>query len=633
MSLEELTNKAYDYIVCGGGTAGLVIAARLTEDPNVTVAILEAGGNGLNDLLIDAPNMFTQLWGKPQYDWDYKTVPQEGTAGRVHGWVRGKVLGGSSAVNYNMFSMASKQDLDNWGELGNKGWSFDDMIPYYRKFERYHPASETLGKAVDDKYLDKSLRGTSGPVHVSFAKTDVTWGQDVWPKTIANAGYSPAKDPRTGSAIGGFNQLSTVDPEHNRRSYAAREYYEPNADRPNMTLVTHALVSKVELKQTAGQVKATGVEFTVDGTTHTMKAHKEVIVCGGTINSPQILELSGIGSPAVLDKAGVETIVDLPGVGENLNDHTATGFVLGVKDEYPTAEAFKDPAIMQQALEAYITHKAGPFAGPPGTTGFASLSKIEPDFPNAESHIQSLLQDFASKHPDADPAGRNAMLARQLLDPKEAVCQLVMLPTGFQPHRPDDASKLFPLEEEGMWCSIGACSTRSLSRGTVHINNSDPTTHPTIDPAYFSHPLDLDMMARAILHCTSFTSVEPLASVFRRDSNGDIILSKNFSSLPKTLEEAKDLVQNNTVTEYHPIGTCAMLPKEKGGVVDEELRVHGVDGLRVVDASIFPTHVQGNIVSLVYAVAEKAADLIKGVRIGGEDGMDVVERVDSPSVA
>ncbi|KAL1796432.1 hypothetical protein ACET3X_004972 [Alternaria dauci] len=632
MSLEELTSKSYDYIVCGGGTAGLVIAARLTEDPNVTVAVLEAGGNGLNDLLIDAPNMFTQLWGKPQYDWDYKTVPQEGTAGRVHGWVRGKVLGGSSAVNYNMFSMASKQDLDNWGELGNKGWSFDDMKPYYRKFETYHSASETLGRGVDDKYLDKSLRGTSGPIHISFPRTDVSWAQNVWPKTIVNAGYSPAKDPRTGSAIGGFNQLSTVDPEHNRRSYAAREYYEPNADRPNMTLITHALVSKVELEKTAEQIKATGVHFTVDGTTHMMKAHKEVIVCGGTINSPQLLELSGIGSPDVLGKAGIETIVDLPGVGENLCDHTASGFVLGVKDEYPTAEAFKDPAVMQQALEAYINHKTGPFAGPPTTTGFASLSKIEPDFPNAESHIQSLLQDFSSKHPDADPAGRDPILARQLLDPKEAVCQLVMLPTGFQPHRPDDASKLFPLDEEGMWCSLGACSTRSLSRGTVHVKNSDPTTHPAIDPAYFSHPLDLDMMARGILHCVYLTSVEPLASVFRRDPDGNIILSKNFKSLPKTLEEAKDLVQNNTVTEYHPVGTCAMLPKEKGGVVDEELRVHGVDGLRVVDASIFPTHVQGNIVSLVYAVAEKAADLIKGVRIGGGDGMDVVERVDSPSV-
>jgi choline dehydrogenase-like flavoprotein len=284
---------------------------------------------------------------------------------------------------------------------------------------------------------------------------------------------------------------------------------------------------------------------------------------------------------------------------------------------------------MQQALEAYITHKAGPFAGAPTTTGFASLSKIEPDFPNAESHIQSLLQEFSSKHPDADPAGRDPMLARQLLDPKEAVCQIVMLPTGIQANRPDNAAALFPSEEDGMWCTMGACSTRSLSRGTIHINSSDPTTHPTIDPAYFSHPLDLDMMARALLHCISFTAVEPFASVLRRDADGNLILAKSSGSLPKTLEEAKEFVQNNTVTEYHPIGTCAMLPKEKGGVVDEELRVHGVDGLRVVDASIFPTHVQGNIVSLVYAVAEKAADLIKGARVEGGHGMGIVERVDS----
>jgi choline dehydrogenase-like flavoprotein len=284
---------------------------------------------------------------------------------------------------------------------------------------------------------------------------------------------------------------------------------------------------------------------------------------------------------------------------------------------------------MQQALEAYMTHKAGPFAGAPTTTGFAPLSKIEPDFPNAEAHIQSLLRDFSNKHPDADPAGRDPMLARQVLDPKEAVCQIVMLPTGGQTHRPDNAATLFPSEEDGMWCTIGACSTRSLSRGTVHINSSDPTVHPTIDPAYYSHPLDLDMMARALLHTISFTAVEPLASVLRRDTDGNLILAKCSGSLPKTLEEAKVFVQNNTVTEYHPIGSCAMLPKEKGGVVDEELKVHGVAGLRVVDASIFPTHVQGNIVSLVYAVAEKAADLIKGVRIEGGDGMDVVERVDS----
>ena len=150
----------------------------------------------------------------------------------------------------------------------------------------------------------------------------------MWPKTVVNAGYSPAKDPRTGSAIGGFNQLNTIDPKHNRRSYAARDYYEPNADRSNMTLITHALVSKIELEKTAESVKATGVQFTVDGTTHMMKASKEVIVCGGVVNSPQILELSGIGSSTVLGKAGIDVLVDLPGVGENLSDHTATGLVL-----------------------------------------------------------------------------------------------------------------------------------------------------------------------------------------------------------------------------------------------------------------------------------------------------------------
>jgi choline dehydrogenase-like flavoprotein len=269
---------------------------------------------------------------------------------------------------------------------------------------------------------------------------------------------------------------------------------------------------------------------------------------------------------------------------------------------------------MQQALEAYIKHKAGPFVGAPTAVGFASLEKIQPDFPEAESHIQSLVTEFSKKHPDADPAGRDALLARQLLDPKEAVTQLVMLPSGMNAERIETPNKMFPVEEDGMWCTIATCSTRSLSRGSIHINSSDPTVHPTIDPAYFTHPLDIDMMGRAALHSLSFTSVEPLASVLYRDADGSPIMPKSsgVSAIPKTLDEAKDFVRKNTATEYHPVGTCAMLPKEKGGVVDDELRVHGVEGLRVIDASIFPLHVQGNIISLVYAVAEKGADMIKG---------------------
>jgi choline dehydrogenase-like flavoprotein len=267
---------------------------------------------------------------------------------------------------------------------------------------------------------------------------------------------------------------------------------------------------------------------------------------------------------------------------------------------------------MQQAMQAYIEHKAGPFVSAPTATGFASLEKVQPDFPDAEQHIQAIVADFAKKNPDADPAGRDALLARQLLDPKEAVSQIVCLPSGVDVTQAYTPAKLFPCEEPGMWCILVAGSTRSLSRGYIHINSADPNIHPTIDPAYYKHPLDVDMMARSTLHLLSFTDIEPLKSVFRRDEHGGLIGAKSAGKLPTTLEEAKEYVQGATVTEYHPIGTCAMLPRERGGAVSDELKVYGTSNVRVADASIFPTPVQGNIVSLVYAVAEKAADILSG---------------------
>lgn len=300
----------------------------------------------------------------------------------------------------------------------------------------------------------------------------------------------------------------------------------------------------------------------------------------------------------------------------------------GTTDEVPSAEALvRNPELMQQALQAYIQHKAGPFAGAPTTTGFASLDKVQPDFPDAESHIQSLLAAHYKQHPAADPAGRDALLARQLLDPKEAVCQIVGLPTGANLARADTPSKLFPLlEEDGMWMVLGVCSTRSFSRGSVHISSSAATAHPAIDPAYFVHPLDEDLIARALLHTLSFTEVEPLKSALRRTPDGAPVAAQaSGGTVPRTLEEAKEFVRGNTVTEYHPVGTCAMLAREKGGVVDARLRVHGTRNVRVCDASVFPLHVQGNIVSLVYAVAEKGADIIRGEgKVNGANGTNGV---------
>ncbi|KAF2748566.1 GMC oxidoreductase [Sporormia fimetaria CBS 119925] len=598
MSAAAFAKQSFDYIIVGGGTAGLVLAARLSEDPNVTVGVLEAGENHLDDVLVDAPNLFMQMLGKEAYDWKYKTVPQKNG---IHGWVRGKMLGGSSGINFNMFSMASRQDLDNWVELGNEGWGFDDLAPYYRKFEQYHAAENTLADKINNKYLDKSLRGTEGPIH------------EVWPKTCLNAGYPMPKDPRTGSAIGGFNQLLTVNPEHARRSYAAREYYQPNAHRENLSVLTGALVTKIELEKNEGEeVVATGVSFSVKGTSHTVHANKEVIVCGGTVNSPQVLELSGIGSRDVLGKAGVKQVVELPSVGENLNDHTACALAVQVKDEFPTGEALlRNPELIQQAMQAYLEHKTGPFASATSTTGFASLSLVDPHLENPRAHIESLLSSFQVD----DPAGRNSLLAKQLENPKEAVCQTIALPIGANITNVSDPASLFVHDAPGNWLIIGACSTRSLSRGSIHISSSNPTEQPTIDPAYNTHPLDVDLQARSILHVASLANVEPLASHLVRDEHGDPIVIPNMREkgivFPKTLGQARKLVEVATVTEYHPIGTCAMLPREKGGVVNAECRVYGTKNVRVVDASVFPTHVQGNIVSLVYAVAENAADIIK----------------------
>ena len=225
------------------------------------------------------------------------------------------------------------------------------------------------------------------------------------------------------------------------------------------------------------------------------------------------------------------------------------------------------------------------------------------------------MTQYQKKNPGADPAGRrDHLLARQLLDPKEAVCQIVCLHTGANLGNAENPSKLFPFEEDGMWVTVGVCSNRSFSRGHVHIISSDATIYPSIDPAYFEHPLDVDLMARGLLHILSFTEVEPLKSALRREPDGTPVIAKTTvcGKLPRTLEEAKEFVHGNTVTEYHPVGTCAMLPKDKDGVVDDQLRVHGTSNVRVVDTSIFLLHVQGNIVSLVYAVAEKGADLIKG---------------------
>ncbi|KAF2495286.1 alcohol oxidase [Lophium mytilinum] len=600
MSAEQFIKKSYDYVIIGGGTAGLVLAARLSEDEAVTVSVLEAGSNRLNDPMIDAPNNFMGLWDKPEYDWAYKTVPQKGLDNRVVYWPRGRCLGGSSTINFNMFSLASKQDLDNWGELGNEGWTFDDLAPYYRKFEHYTPASKDLDAKLGgaSKCVDPLLRGTDGPV------------QEMWPPTCLNAGYPQPQDPRSGSSLGGFNQPLLVDPITMKRSYSARAFYEPNTQRSNLSVLADALVTKIGFEK--GEiVKATGVSFKSGGTSFSVKVLKEVIVCGGTINSPQILELSGIGSSDILQENGIEVIVDNPNVGENLCDHSASGISFAVKDEYPTAEVLlRNPEIAQQAFMGWMEHKAGPLANAPTTVAFLPITTLVPDTTPVElkARVDSLVSTHQAAHPETS-VSRTALITRQLFSPGEAAVQLLFFAVGLDRYH-SSAAGLFNHSAPGNWVSMVGCSTHSLSRGSIHIKSSDPATPPAIDPAYFSHPLDLEIASQAMLRMVELAKVEPLRSCLKLDEQGNPIVHPEHQA-PTTRAEAEAWVRKLTATEYHPAGTCAMLPREKGGVVDSELRVYGTSNVRVVDASVFPTHVQGNIISCVYAVAEKAADIIK----------------------
>ncbi|KAF2098456.1 alcohol oxidase [Rhizodiscina lignyota] len=586
---EQFVAQSYDYLIVGGGTAGLVLAARLSEDEDVTVGVLEAGEDRTDDLLLSMPAGFPQTYEKPEYDWYYKTTPQEGMGGQVHGWPRGKVLGGSSMINYQLLSMASKEDLDNFVRLGNTSLGWDDLLPYYRKFETYHPPGEDSEWPRElSEYIDPSLRGSNGPIQISFpgAPMSVTWMNSLWPKVCLELGHPSAlilvtvcirglstrssnvstrpHDPRRGSSLGAFNQPLMVDPKTKTRSSSASAYYRPNASRKSLLVLTGALVTKVQLKQSFEDFSAQGVEFSSGGKLYSATCNREVVLCGGVINSPQLLELSGIGSHQILD-GKVECLIGNPNVGENLRDH------IGTPNGWPNPELFaKVTDNLKELLKAY-----------PGDT------------PTEREIIE--------------------LEARQIFNKTEADVQIYGVPGGCDTSNLESPLSLFGNQDTGNYMSVYAWTTRTFSRGNVHIKSADPTEYPAIDPKYLSHPVDVELLALAMMHFQELTKLDSFASKLALGTDGKPILMPCAAEL-NTMDDARKYVRKTSFTTYHPIGTCSMLPKEKGGVVDSNLLVYGTTNLRVCDASIFPIHVQGNICSLVWASAEKGADIMKAAR-------------------
>lgn len=315
-----------DFVICGGGTAGLVLAARLSEIPTVNVAVIEAGGDHSHDVNILAPGLLTTLYGNPKYDWIYTSAPQEHMNGTVISYPRGKQLGGSSAINYLAWTHASPRNIDDWGFLGNEGWSWAELEPYYTKSENFSIPNATVVDALDLHWLDDSVHGQSGPIHNAYphAWTPI---DEAWPRTYDNLGIGMVNDERDGLALGGYNLQTNLNLENNTRSYAATSYLNPVRDRPNLQVYTHAMVTKVNFNGDGEEPVACGVSFTCRGTEYTIEANREVIVSGGAFGSPQILELSGIGNRERLSSLDIESVYDNPHVGENMQDHLLINIV------------------------------------------------------------------------------------------------------------------------------------------------------------------------------------------------------------------------------------------------------------------------------------------------------------------
>lgn len=527
--------------------------------------------------------------------------------GKVVAQPRGRALGGSSAINVEAYIAQSKTGMDGWVELGNPGWDWDTMAPYYRKSHTLHLPAEPIFKHVGAGYVDEEVRGKSGPIQASFPE-NLSPLTKAWVDTFKALKYNVTGDPFSGQVMGGYTNPSTIDPKAKERSYSASAYYAPVKDRSNLHVLTEAFVEKILLETEDAKVHARGVKFSHDGAPKTANARKEVILAAGAIQSPQLLELSGIGGVDRLRSYNIPVYIDNPNVGENLQDHNLNDISLEVKDEVGTMDRIlHDPKAMEAAMHEYQTHRTGPLSDPVSSSvAFMPLTEFLD--PEGREKLKQMLDAHLHETKNADfPAERaHYKFNRAVLEnATESSGMYLLAPLSYSGHStPLGQHFLKPDGSPRGFVSIVLSHLYPFSRGSVHIDSADPTAKPTIDPRYFSHPLDAEIMARHMLYMERVAATEPFASLIKP---GGV----RYPPRLEDLDTAKEHVRLTSGTTFHPTGTCAMMPKELGGVVDERLLVHGTASLRVVDASIMPIITRGNPQSTVYAVAERAADLIK----------------------
>ncbi|GAB7325561.1 hypothetical protein MBLNU13_g09561t1 [Cladosporium sp. NU13] len=578
---------AYDFVVVGGGTAGNAVAAHLGQRmPESTILVLEAGPSAPDEDHINIPGLKGSTLGT-MYDWNFTSIPQPQLNDRVITQSRGKVLGGTSAINLMIWDRGSKAEYDAWEDLGNPGWDWNHMIAAMNQAENFSSYDR-------EDYTGITGFGVEGPINAVVSKY-IPAHQDTWLPTFANLHVNQNTAWLGGENVGAAYHSSTIDPSNYTRSYSAVEYL-PLAG-PNVRIVTGVEVAKVNLDEYNGEYVATGVSL-INGTV--IMARREVIVSAGTLKSPQLLEQSGIGNTSLLQKAGVRVLIDLAGVGENLQDHPRIQAAFQLRDSYTSFDRLKyDAEYAAEQRRLYNANQLSAYDYVASAYSYQNWSSILGQ--EKETELVEIAKRVTAEYNSVVDNKKLQWLTDSNLSASVPEAEFLLSDgySGLKGYpKPGD-----PLYGKG-FTTVFAALMHPLARGYVHINPSDPSAKPVYDPAFASNEYDLKALVELSKYIRRIATTAPFSSIWVDEYEPGLEVD--------TDEEWENFVKNNVNTFYHPVGTCAMLPRKDGGVVDSELKVYGTRNLRVVDASVIPVLVSAHPQTGIYGIAERAAMLISG---------------------